>query len=1090
MKSMSHTSSPSSTNRSPHQLTTWLHQTLRYQGTQMRCQTRGNILHLLYEGDPCPDQELVTYHVLSQLNKTDINRRSHGVAPIYQVLLYGRLLRQQKPSWTFRINLDQLGHYLHHFTVRGYSDQAARQSTGNHHTAQTHTDNQTTHSVSSAHPTKVANSNASSPSNQTAVDVTNRSLESQASLSVLDEESAFIARQLSDTLSQLGVSVKVEAKTLARPVPSAIASSVRFPSVDPTSDSKRLFVRCRAAYSPSPSLIAEPIARKLRSLNLNEVQDAVLSICVNGEEKPDWTLRIDLTPANTLLREWARWGDIEALSHLLTHSLKSIQVEITTASYQETTLHLACQPCTDDSSSSNFSASAVTAIVHPLLETLSPQGVQASVIYGQHPNEDAPQWVEYLTLSDADDAQVALSPLTLAQNGNLEAIAYLVSRLLNPDLNTHLATGGIRVQLLQRDNLLHVMCDAPICPDQTVVTNAVIRLLDQIREADIAGVRIYGRQAGTRSPNWNHGTDFVDRARTEPQTPAEFVTSDASYVNDLLEASEDSPLREDLTTAELWARWSRLRQQLTQQARRSLLKTQLVTYSSESSALALPSSVRTHGLKTAAVWAAVGILSVVQVDWLMSRVHYDTPQAEANSELTVTASPTSDTNDLVLDENNVDGPNTAPDIASAQAEVSGSSVLSLVSGSSADALSAIQAKLLEQSPYPTFNSDQLDLKLALYYQHVAEFGPPDVLVIGSSRALRGIDPLILENALTDLGYDNADVFNFGINGATAKVVELVIQRILVPEQLPKLVLWADGARAFNGGREDRTYNGIAESEGYQLLSQGGLDIPVVNSDDQPTEQQSSSVQEDWFNAVSRSIRSSYEDLDDWLSAQLGRISMAHQNRDEVKAFLQDSLTGNAELQAFVSSTQDEAIASVDEQVNERTETTASVDTQDTRSPANSARAVGKIDSDGFLPLDTRFDPVTYYDEYERVPGNYDRDYANFQLFGQQADALQSLLQLGNAQDVPIVFVNLPLTDEYLDPYRTLYEQEFRQHLLTVDLAHDAFIFRDLSELWLEDEDSTYHRYFSDPSHLNQYGALEVTKRIAQDPMIPWTSTDF
>jgi hypothetical protein len=30
-------------------------------------------------------------------------------------------------------------------------------------------------------------------------------------------------------------------------------------------------------------------------------------------------------------------------------------------------------------------------------------------------------------------------------------------------------------------------------------------------------------------------------------------------------------------------------------------------------------------------------------------------------------------------------------------------------------------------------------------------------------------------------------------------------------------------------------------------------------------------------------------------------------------------------------------------------------------------------------------------------------------------------------------------------------------------------------------------YFSDPSHLNRYGAYTVSNQLAQDPMIPWPS---
>ncbi|MEM9447580.1 MAG: hypothetical protein AAGA75_03500 [Cyanobacteria bacterium P01_E01_bin.6] len=1126
---MSYTPTPPSTDSSNHHLAAWLHQTLRYPGARMRCRMQGNTLHLLYEGEPCPDQALLTYHILEQLNKTDLNKRINYSDPIYQVWLYGRLPHQRKPSWTFRINLDQLGHYLHHFTVRGRSSLIAHQSEESSSSPESvlseraHGIRQSYDAEDSGRTLPIEPVSPNVPTEHAAVEHAATDLSASNHQDHQPQPSSdatgLIARKLSETLNRLGVAVDVRAKTLSRSAPHGSIPSVRVPSINEAA-TQRLLISCRATYSPSSSLIAEPIARELRSLNLTGIQDAIVSVHVNGEETPDWTLRIDLTPANTLLREWAQWGDIEALTHVLGQALREVSARITTASHKDTTLHLACQPdptlSTSGSSSALlpltssadnldqspdvdtqtaepvFDATSIISIVRPLLEELAPQGVQSAVLYGHLESEDAPHWVEYLTLSSHDDADTVVPPLTLAQQGNLEAIAYLVSRLLNPELDTQLATGGIRVQLLKKNDLLHVMCDAPICPNQDFVTSTVVRLLRQIHGQDIAGVRVYGRRAGLRAPIWNYGTDFENRTHQKIQPEPDFSALDATYVNDLIDASDESPLREDLTSAELLARWSRLRQRVAQRVRRSLLKTQLVALTSDSPALAIPSSIRTHGLKTAAVWAAVGVLSVVQLDWLMSHSARVIAERTDSQRQVFASSPSPELGTTVfpaVEKNSRDGAdinNSGSQLSSTASDLSGSSLVSIVPGSSAETLTALEAELLDQSPYPTFNSTQLDLKLALYYQHVAESGPPDVLVIGSSRALRGIDPVILEDALSELGYDNADVFNFGINGATAQVVELVVHRILVPEQLPKLILWADGARAFNGGREDRTYNGISESEGYQLLSQGALDIPIVNADRQVPGTPSSPAPGDWIETFSRSVTTSYGELDDWLSDQLAVLSRAHGNRDTVRALIQDSLTGNVDPASQFASERDE-LASPE---NETTHETVAPSNETIRHESVPSRTVGSIASDGFLPLDARFDPVTYYDQYSRVPGNYDRDYANFQLTGQQSDALQSLLQLGNAQDVPIVFINLPLTEEYLDPYRMVYEQEFRQHLLTLDLAYDEFIFRDLSELWLEDEEPSYYRYFSDPSHLNQYGAVEVSKRIAQDPMIPWTGADF
>ena len=80
----------------------------------------------------------------------------------------------------------------------------------------------------------------------------------------------------------------------------------------------------------------------------------------------------------------------------------------------------------------------------------------------------------------------------------------------------------------------------------------------------------------------------------------------------------------------------------------------------------------------------------------------------------------------------------------------------------------------------------------------------------------------------------------------------------------------------------------------------------------------------------------------------------------------------------------------------------------------------------------------------------------------------------------MVFVNMPLTSDYLDPVRTKYEQQFQKHLLKFT-SDPHFIYRDLSQLW-----PTASNYFSDPSHINRYGAYEVSKNLALDPIISWT----
>lgn len=123
-------------------------------------------------------------------------------------------------------------------------------------------------------------------------------------------------------------------------------------------------------------------------------------------------------------------------------------------------------------------------------------------------------------------------------------------------------------------------------------------------------------------------------------------------------------------------------------------------------------------------------------------------------------------------------------------------------------------------PFNSFNNALLDEQLRLYLSYIAAVGVPDVLVVGSSRSLQAINPKELRFALAPQGLNNLRVFNFSINGSTAQVVNLQLTQLLSPQQLPKMIIWADGVRAFNSGNSDRTYQNILNSPGYQQAVNG------------------------------------------------------------------------------------------------------------------------------------------------------------------------------------------------------------------------------------------------------------------------------
>jgi len=633
-------------------------------------------------------------------------------------------------------------------------------------------------------------------------------------------------------------------------------------------------------------------------------------------------------------------------------------------------------------------------------------------------------------------------------------------------------------------------------------------------------------------------------------------------VGDLLSQSEALALEPDAITLDPYGSESdfkaafsllqeglqQLGQRTTQGLRQWLLQSQLFIPHRDGVKDLRPALTQAHpnqahpgDLKLALVWSAVGLLLMVQTDWLLGQFLNATPAPGAvpgsgvplatsspASSLTATSiNPAQDQDqdkdslqdrDGTQDENGASGRDDAlvePDDSWNLPELSlqkttepnpgifegedftqaGSGLPDRASGSSGPfqtestletpqpaiseiepAVAAIenQVPIVDpntlQSPYATFTSKQLNQKLALYYQRLEESGPPDVLIFGSSRALRGINPAALNQSLASLGYNDVDIFNFGINGSTAQIVELTLRRILTPDQLPKLVIWADGARAFNSGRVDITYNAVAVSPGYQQLAQQNASIPAPpNQPDDSTEtdlgQPLAAGDNSRAGGAYTSLRDSYTEVDHWLSETLAHFSNIYPNRDRLQS----------QIQGQVASLLPGQVSGVNP-LGKKEDGNITVDFLTTNQET--------LDIYGFLPLDIQFNPATYYQKYARVSGDYDGDYEAFQLEGRQDIALKVLLEFTESQDIPLVFVNMPLTDEYLDAARFRYERQFRQYMYSLATDKPHFIFRDLGELWTQQ-----FNYFSDPSHLNRYGAYQVSSRLAQDPLIPWPAPE-
>lgn len=329
--------------------------------------------------------------------------------------------------------------------------------------------------------------------------------------------------------------------------------------------------------------------------------------------------------------------------------------------------------------------------------------------------------------------------------------------------------------------------------------------------------------------------------------------------------------------------------------------------------------------------------------------------------------------------------------------------------------------------FPTFNSQQLDQQFQRYLRVLAESGPPDILIVGSSRANQGIDPIALQNALAQRGYPNLKIFNFGVNGATAQVVDLILQQLLTAEQLPRLIVWADGSRAFNSGRIDRTYSSITASLGYQSVAAGV----------RPTAEEQSFARTEIGPLCLEGLPAL---LLNQRPAQKSTVpKQDHASRSSL--ICGQPLTLSLPLPASMLS---------------------------------GPPTIADLQAAGFNPRSERFKPDSYFRRYPKVAGDSDGDYRDFTLEGQQTIALRSALKFAYSQRIPVIFVNLPLTTTYLDETRSHHEQEFRRFMQRF-ATYNQLVFYDFTQRQLSRDD-----YFVDPSHLNRYGAEAVSRQLAEN----------
>ncbi|HEY9616701.1 MAG TPA: hypothetical protein V6C64_07670, partial [Microcoleaceae cyanobacterium] len=297
-------------------------------------------------------------------------------------------------------------------------------------------------------------------------------------------------------------------------------------------------------------------------------------------------------------------------------------------------------------------------------------------------------------------------------------------------------------------------------------------------------------------------------------------------------------------------------------------------------------------------------------------------------------------------------------------------------------------------------------------------------------------------------------FNLSLNGGTAQTTDWTLRYLLAPNQLPRLIIWADGSRAFNNGRIDHTYSKIISSPGHkQLLAGVRPHVPEINAFD--------------LKQICIDMPPSYTTVQP--QVRIKRVAPGSFVYPQPASNLLCSTTLRNLLQptAIAAATTEKANG---EKVNPEAINAKK---------AQALKPKNYLETLGFHIVSERFNPDTYFQHYPWVPGRYDGDYRDFNLNGKQTSvALKNVVRFAETHKIKLIYVNLPLHQIYLNGIRGEYEQQFRAYMRRMAQS-SSLIFQDLGDRWNDRND-----FFLDPSHLNRYGAAAVARRIGQTLVMP------
>jgi hypothetical protein len=260
-----------------------------------------------------------------------------------------------------------------------------------------------------------------------------------------------------------------------------------------------LQILLESAQVPNQQALVALIRKQVKGLNSASIKQVKLYGRKTGEEIPAWSQELELAgqllpvvkPPPSLL-ELAKQGNVEALTALMNRSLQPKGIAVVKAIFKDSYLQILLE------SAQVPNQQALVAFVDQGLTRLEAASIKQVKLYGRQIGEEFPAWSQEFELAGQPLPVVISQPnlLELAKQGNVEAIAALMNRSLQPK-------GITVVKAAFKDSCLHILLESAQVPDQQALVAFVDQGLTRLEAASIKQVKLYGRQTGEEFPAWS-----------------------------------------------------------------------------------------------------------------------------------------------------------------------------------------------------------------------------------------------------------------------------------------------------------------------------------------------------------------------------------------------------------------------------------------------------------------------------------------------------------------------------------------------------------------------------------------------------------